>query len=133
VGTHKRKHKDSLKSREREPFAGFYAVGSKTDADDAAPLIRHRERAEYLSALQRELGRCLEVTSAFTHVNTYPVLCVFRVGDETKVLRVVVVYRDGDWWLSWNQVGVRAHQTAEAARMLADTLTYSRPDARDRG
>jgi hypothetical protein len=79
-------------TNQTESISGFYSGVKKADADSAAPMIEHHERAEYLA------------------------------------VRVIVTYRDGDWWLSWNQIGIRARETAEAARLLAETMTRTLPD-----
>ncbi|MFC0042755.1 hypothetical protein [Actinomadura rayongensis] len=128
MGLLRRRSRQTL-TNQTESISGFYSGVKKADADSAAPMIQHHERAEYLAALQQKISAHPGVQSAFTHVNTYPVLHVFTVGNQKRAVRVIVTYRDGDWWLSWDQVGIRARETAEAARLLAETMARTLPDA----
>ncbi|WP_157407430.1 hypothetical protein [Actinomadura atramentaria] len=122
MGNHERKINNNPVRPSSEPFKGFYRATPKTSPEELNPALLHRERFAFLSRLHEALGSFPNITSGITHVNTYPVLHVFRVGTIAHSRRVVVIYRDGDWWFSWNDGGVPAAHTAEAAHQIATTV-----------
>ncbi|WP_019631747.1 hypothetical protein [Actinomadura atramentaria] len=122
MGAHERKTKQTPQQPEAAKPGGFYSKPDDQARDVLNPAVLHRERFTYLSRLHDALGMFEGVTSGITHVNTYPVLLVFRADRAADVRRVIVAYRDGRWRLSWHGGSTPAEHTAEAAHQLVRAL-----------